>query len=141
MKLTRLTEFFWALILIWAGLYLAANFIVPDHWILDYKTLSAEDVCRDDRQQLFGERWAITTMHSGGVDMLWSYEESRYVDRFEWDGKYEKGLTSNGWKTVVTSPAGEYRWDAVLLEVQLPLFIKVHIEDVQSNDFTVLECK
>lgn len=129
-----------AVVFVWAFFYLAVNFVVPQGLFIDYKELYAGDVCRDERQQLFGTRWVPFDINSRGVDQLWSYQENRYVDRYEWDGKYRKGETTNGWKVLITNQPGQYRWDAVKLELQLPFFIKVHVDDVRSNDFTISDC-
>lgn len=124
----------------WAAFYLLVNFVFPPHWFIDYKSLVAEDVCRDTRQQIYGERWVPFKVKAGGVDQLYSVDKEMYVDRFEWDGTYFKGTTNTGWKVLVTSMPGTYEWHSNTLHVTLPGFIKVHIDDVKSNQFKVLEC-
>jgi len=135
-------DFVTAGIILWCVFYLIINFLVPDKYILDYQELSvAETACRDTDQTFYGKRDAFFTMEAKGVDQLWSVEQERYVDRFEWKGRYFGGETESSWKNPITALPGTYYWEATTLRVQLPLFISVYIEDVRSNTFEVILCE
>lgn len=136
----RISDVLAVLLILWSFLYVFVNFL-PEKWFLDYNEFTAENVCRDQRQQLTGTRWVPITVQANGVDQLWSVEQQRYVDRFEWTGRYHKGETTTGWKTQITSPAGEYQWHATTLKITLPLWVSIHISDVKTNTFAVVECE
>jgi len=124
----------------WCFLYLSVNIFVPDRWVLDYQELTVSDVCRDEVQSIYGKRVALFTMDGSGVDKLISVDLDRPVDRLEWSGQYQGGMTEGTWKHLITEPAGTYYWEATTLKVNLPLFLSKYINDVRSNTFEVYEC-
>ena len=126
-------------IVLWILLYVIVNFL-PESIFLDYNNFYASDVCRDGEQVLTGTRTVPFRFNADGVDRLWSYDAQRYVDRLEWSGAYQKGETVSSWKETITEPAGTYYWESTSLSVHLPVFMRVEIGGVRSNDFKVINC-
>ena len=127
-------------IVLWIFLYILLN-LLPQSWFLDYKELHVSDVCRDEQQILTGTRDVPFRLGAGGVDQLWSYDKNRFVYRIEWSGAYQAGETTTSWKETISEPEGVYYWEATTLNLDLPLFLKVDINGVRSNDFIVKDCE
>lgn len=133
-------DYFTLAVCLWIALYLFCN-LLPQSLFLKYHSFQASDVCRDGEQVLTGVRWVPIRLEAEGVDRIYSYSLDEYVHRIEWSGAYEKGVSTSSWKEVVTEQPGLYRWDATHLTVRLPLWIKVSISGVKTNDFNVIACQ
>lgn len=127
------------IIIAWVFAYVAVNLLVPDRWVLDYQVFYAEDICRDHVQTIYGKRYAPLSLDSFGVDKLFT-EDGRPVDRLEYQGQYQRGISEGTWKFRITEPEGQYYWESTTLKVRLPFFIDKYISGVKSNTFHVYEC-
>jgi len=133
--------------MIFVVILIGSYFLVPDKWILDYKTITVKDGCTSDLHlDASSERYPKITTSASGEDNLYQYPLRGQLPlyRFEWSGAtYRKGTTGDSWTIGLyeTLEAGEY---VIVGEPKVKfLFLERPIGPIEGEPFTISDsnCK
>lgn len=120
-------------------------YVVPERWILDYRSIHVTTECVNGFQVLHAEseRYPKITLQGRGEDNIYLYpkDASKPVRRLEFDNAtYRRGTTGDGWdiKLDLPLPSGNY---ILVGEPQVSIFIYTRsLDPILSNVFTIDIC-